>query len=367
MNSKIKVGIVGVGNCCSSLVQCIQYCKNKEEKYIVGLMHYDLGGYLASDIDVVCAFDVDRRKVGIPLNEAIFAEPNCTQDIVDPTKIGFKEFIQNRFPIVEKGPVFDGVSKHMEDSFLIDNNQRELNFEQIVDILKKKKVDVLINYLPVGTQIGTEFWTDIALSVGCAFVNCIPVFEVSNKIIAQKFKNAGLPLIGDDVKSQCGATILHRAIVNMLVDRGAQIKSTYQTNVGGNTDFQNMISEARLTSKRISKTESIGCLIPNNTPVYAGPNGYIESLKDNKICNIRVDFRIFGDVPCSIDCKLSVEDSPNSAGVVIDCVRIAKLALDRKIGGPILSACAYLMKRPPIQMRDEDARKQLEDFIDNKI
>lgn len=361
--SKIKVAVVGVGNCCSSLVQCIQYSKDKKEKDIVGLMHYDLGGYLVSDIDVVCAFDVDRRKVGKSLSRAIFSEPNCTKKIWN--EYSFDNVVND--VIVCKVCPFDGVAKHMEDQFLIDNRQAELNFDQIVEMLKNNKVDVLINYLPVGTQIGTDYWTDIALSARCAFINCIPIFVASNIGIAQKFKSAGLPVIGDDVKSQAGATILHRAIINMLVSRGVKIDSTWQTNVGGNTDFKNMLLEARLSSKRISKTESVSCLVPDNTPVYAGPNGFIESLKDNKICNIRVDFRILGDVPCSIDCKLSVEDSPDSAGVVIDCIRLAKIALDRGVGGPIMSACSYYMKHPPVQISDEDARRQLEDFIDNKI
>lgn len=357
MNNNINIGIVGIGNCASSLVQGLQYYKDivDNEKIIPGLIHPVLGGYKISDIRIVACFDIDRRKVGKDIGKAIFAEPNCTKMFCSVPNLNVE---------VLKTCTFDGVAKHMQEMFLVDNNQKELTSEQIVKLLKEKQTDILINYLPVGTQMGTNYWTDIALYSGCAFVNCIPVFVASNKEIVEKFKNANLPIIGDDIKSQCGATILHRAIINMLVDRGAKIISTYQTNIGGNTDFANMISETRLTSKRISKTESVSSQIPYKTPVYAGPNGYIASLKDNKICNIRIDFDIFGDIPCSIDCKLSVEDSPNSAGIVIDCIRLAKIAKDRKIGGVLLGPSAWTMKHPPEQIKDEDARKQLEDFID---
>jgi myo-inositol-1-phosphate synthase len=228
----------------------------------------------------------------------------------------------------------------------------------------------LINYLPVGTQIGTDYWTDIALASGCAFVNCIPVFVTSNPVWANKFKQANVPIIGDDIKSMVGATYLHRTLTQMIIDRGGKINNTRQLNYGGNTDFANMLDRGRLKSKKISKTEAVQSILGeqrlSENNIHIGPSDFIPNLKDNKIADININFEIFGNIPCSIDCKLSVEDSPNSAGIVVDTIRIAKIALDRKLGGPILPACAYLCKRPPIQMKDEDARKQLEDFINNE-
>lgn len=365
-NNNINVAIIGVGNCCSSLIQGLEYYKDiiDNEKKIPGLMHPVLGGYKISDIRIVATFDVDRRKVGMSLSNAIFAEPNCTKTICG--QYLFDNSVND--VIVEKVCPFDGIGKYTEESFLIDNNQKELNFDDIVKILKDRKADIIVNYLPVGTQIGTDYWTDIALSAGCAFINCIPVFVASNKGIAQKFKQANVPLIGDDIKSEMGSTIVNRTLVQLIEDRGGVVDNSWQLNVGGNTDFQNMLDPMRLTSKKVSKTESVSTLISNKDAyVNAGPNGYIECLNDNKISFMRIDFRIFGNVGCSLDVKLSVEDSPNSSGCVVDAIRVAKLALDRKIGGPIISACAYYMKHPPVQMKDEDARKQLEDFIDNKI
>lgn len=356
--SKIKIAIVGVGNCASSLIQGLEYFKNNNE--IIGSMHSNICGYYIDDIDVVIAFDVDKRKVGISLACAIFEPPNCTKEIVN------QDFFSRQISdvIVMKAPVFDGISDHMKSSFLVDEHQIEMKKEEILNVLKETQTQIIINYLPVGSQIATEFWADIAISAGCAFINCIPVFIASDSKWINKFMNANLPIIGDDIKSQCGATILHRAIVNMLVSRGASIDSTWQTNIGGNTDFRNMLDGNRLISKKISKTESISSQIPYYTPVYAGPNGYIESLKDNKICNIRADFRIFGGISCSIDCRLSVEDSPNSAGVVVDAIRVAKVALDKKIGG--YAPSAYFMKHPPVQMSDEEAKCKLEEFINEE-
>lgn len=360
VSDKINICIVGIGNCASSLIQGIQYYKNIEDyDKVSGLMNPILGRYKISDVDIVAAFDIDKRKVGKDVTDAIFSEPNCTKVFID--------YIPNINVKVLKSPVLDGVALHMKDYFQVDDDQKELTKDEIITVLKEAKTNVLISYLPVGSQLATEFWAQIAIDSGCALINCIPVFVASNKEWAQKFKDAGLPIIGDDVKSQVGATIVHRALANMIVNRGATIDSTHQINVGGNTDFRNMIDQSRLVSKRISKTESVASQIPYNTYVYAGPNGCIDSLNDNKICHLRIDFRIFGDVPCYIDLKLSVEDSPNSAGVVIDAIRLCKIALDRGIGGPIISASAYLMKHPPQQMRDEDARKQLEDFISGEI
>lgn len=359
--NNIKIAIVGIGNCCSSLVQGIEYYKNitDNEKAISGLVHPVLGGYKISDIQIIAAFDVDMRKVGNDLNKAIFSEPNCTKKLCD---IPYQN-IQ-----VMKGPVLDGIANHMRSYFRVDDNQKELSKEEIISILRERKTDILISYLPVGSQLAAEFWTNVALESKCAFINCIPVFITSNPEWAKKFESARLPIIGDDIKSMVGSTITNRAIVQMIQDRGGKIVNSWQTNFGGNTDFLNMTSQDRLESKKISKTESISSLLADkNNYVYAGPNGFIECLNDNKISHMRIDFNIFGNIPCSIDLKLSVEDSPNSAGIVVDAIRCAKLALDKGIGGPIFSACAYFCKRPPIQMTDEKARKQLEDFINGKI
>lgn len=351
--SKIKIAIVGLGNCASSLVQGIQYYKNKNEKDAIGLMHFDIGGYRPFDIDTVATFDIDKRKVGKDVSNAIFELPNCTKIFCDNIpEMGVK---------VMKGPVLDGVAPHMKDYFQIDENQKPVD---VTNVLKESNAEILVSYLPVGSQQATEYYAQCAIDAKCGFVNCIPVFIASNEKWSKKFEDAGLPIIGDDVKSQVGATIVNRSLVQMIKNRGGMIDNSLQLNVGGNTDFRNMLSESRLESKRISKTESISSLISNeNAYVYAGPNGCVDCLLDNKLSFMRIDFRIFGDVRCSIDLKLSVEDSPNSGGVVIDAIRIAKIALDKGIGGPQIPACAYFMKHPPEQMIDEDARKQLEDFI----
>lgn len=362
--NKIKIAIVGIGNCASSLIQGIEYYKGKNEKDAIGLMHWDIGGYLPFDIEVVLAYDIDSRKVGSSLSRAIFAEPNCTK------KIWNEYLFENQVNDVKvkMGRILDGFSLHLidydEKYRIVVSDKLQPEKEDIIRDLKESKCEIIISYLPVGSQMATEFWAHIALDSGCGFINAMPIFIASNEDWENTFKNKGLPIIGDDVKSQVGATIVNRALVQMLLDRGAKIDNSWQLNVGGNTDFLNMVSQERLKSKKISKTESISSLIEDgNSYVYAGPNGYIECLKDNKISHLKLDFRIFGDVPCNIDLKLSVEDSPNSAGIVIDAIRCVKLALDRGIGGAILPACAYFMKHPPQQMRDEDARTLLEDFI----
>lgn len=358
MSKKIKIAIAGIGNCASSLIQGIEYYESKNSDNAIGLMHWDIGGYKPFDIKIVAAFDIDKRKVGKDISHAIFEQPNCTKKFSDVPIINV---------VVQKGPILDGIAGHMHDYFQTDENQKELSKEEIISVLKESKTDIIINYLPVGSQLATEFWAQVAIDAGCGFINSIPVFIASNDIWVDKFKEKNLPIIGDDVKSQVGATIIHRALTNMIVDRGAIIDNTYQINIGGNTDFRNMTDQSRLVSKKISKTESVASQIPYNAYVYAGPNGCIDSLNDNKICHLRIDFRIFGDIPCYIDLKLSVEDSPNSAGVVIDAIRLCKLALDRGIGGPIISASAYLMKHPIRQYHDNDARQMLEDFINGKI
>jgi myo-inositol-1-phosphate synthase len=349
----IRIAIAGVGNCASSLIQGLEYYKNisHSDDLVPGLMHNSLGGYLISDIKPVAAFDVDMRKVGTDLSKAIFSEPNCTKKFSDVSDFGVE---------VMKGQVLDGVAPHMTDYFRVDEKQKPVD---VAAILKKTKADILINYLPVGSEEAVKYYATQALEAGCAFINCIPVFIASNKQWADKFRKAKLPIIGDDIKSLVGATIVHRALTQMIVDRGAKIDSTYQLNIGGNTDFRNMTDPARLKSKKISKTESIASQIPYDAYVYAGPNGCIDCLNDNKICHLKIDFKLFGNVPAYIDLKLSVEDSPNSAGVVVDAIRVAKIALDRKIGGPIIPASAYFMKHPPEQIRDVEAREKLEEFI----
>ncbi|PWB52856.1 MAG: inositol-3-phosphate synthase [Candidatus Methanoperedenaceae archaeon] len=349
----IRIAIAGVGNCASSLIQGLEYYKDikNSDELVPGLMHNSLGDYLISDIRPVAAFDIDKRKVGTDLSEAIFSNPNCTKKFADVPKYDIN---------VMKGQVLDGVAPHMKDYFRVDDKQKPVD---VASVLRKSKADILINYLPVGSEEAVKWYATQALEAGCAFINCIPVFIASNKQWAEKFKKAKLPIIGDDIKSLVGATIVHRALTQTIVDRGAKIDSTYQLNIGGNTDFRNMTDQSRLKSKKISKTESIASQIPYDTYVYAGPNGCIDGLDDNKVCHLKIDFKLFGDVPAYIDLKLSVEDSPNSAGVVVDAIRVAKIALDRKIGGPIFPASAYFMKHPPQQMRDIEAREKLEEFI----
>ncbi len=349
----IRIAIAGAGNCASSLIQGLEYYREVKETddIVPGLMHNSLGGYLISDIKPVAAFDVDMRKVGKDLSDAIFCEPNCTKKFSDVPELDVE---------VMKGKVLDGVAPHMKDYFKVDAKQKPVD---VAAVLKRSKADVLINYLPVGSEKAVKWYATQALEAGCGFINCIPVFIASDKEWAEKFAKAKLPVIGDDIKSLVGATIVHRTLTQMILDRGAKIDSTYQLNVGGNTDFRNMMDQSRLKSKKISKTESVSSQIPYDAYVYAGPNGCIECLNDNKVCHLKIDFKLFGDVPAYIDLKLSVEDSPNSAGVVVDAIRMAKIALDRGIGGPIIPASAYFMKHPPQQMREQDARAELEKFI----
>jgi len=353
----IKVAIIGIGNCASSLIQGLEYYKSiTDSEFIPGIMHNSLGGYLISDIKPVAAFDIDKRKVGTDLSKAIFSKPNCTKTFSIPEHLGVE---------VMKGPVLDGVAPHMHDYFQVDDKQKPVD---VVSVLKETGTDILINYLPVGSEDATKFYAQQALEANCGFINCIPVFIASDKKWAEKFQDANLPIIGDDIKSLVGATIVHRTLTQMILDRGAKIDSSYQLNVGGNTDFRNMLDQSRLKLKKISKTESISSQIPpsHNAYIYAGPNGCIDQLNDNKICHLRIDFKLFGDIPAYIDLKLSVEDSPNSAGVVVDAIRICRLAMDRGTGGPLIGPSAWLMKHPPIQYPDNIARQMTEYFI-NKI
>ena len=362
---KIKIAIAGVGNCASALVQGIYYYYRNfsgKEENIPGVMHNVLGGYKISDIEVVAAFDIDKRKVGKDLSEAIFEKPNCTKIFCkDIPKLGVE---------VKRGPSLDGVANHMKnypaENTFIESDEKAVD---VVEELENSKAEILINYLPVGSEVATEFYAKAALEAGCAFINCIPVFIASREEWARRFEEKKLPIIGDDVKSQIGASILHRTIMRLLETSGCVIDRSYQLNFGGNTDFLNMLERSRLKSKKISKTEAVNSILSKKLSyenLHIGPSDYVPWLKDNKICYIRIEGRKFGNVPFEIDVKLSVEDSQNSAGCVIDAIRIAKLALDRKIGGALISASAYLMKHPPVQIPDEKAREMLEEFIAGK-
>ncbi len=360
----IKIAVAGVGNCFSSLLQGLFYYRNVKDNQnsIPGLMHNVIGGYEISDIEPVAAFDIDERKVGKDLSEAIFAPPNCT-------KVFYKN-IPHLGVEVKMGPVFDGVAEHTKEH---PESQRFVMAKEkpvdVVEELKNSGAEILINYCPVGSQKATEFYANCCLKAGVAFINAMPVFIVSNKNWAEKFENKGLPCIGDDIKSQVGATIVHRALSRLFCQRGVRIDRSYQLNIGGNSDFLNMLSRKRLKSKKISKTESVQSQLSERLSyenLHIGPSDYVPWLKDNKICYIRIEGRKFGDVPVNLELRLSVEDSPNSAGCVIDAIRLAKLALDRKIGGALISASAYFMKHPPYQFTDEKAREMVEQFIMGK-
>jgi len=349
---KVNVAIVGVGNCASSLVQGIKYYKNaREDEFVPGLMHVNFGGYHIRDVNFVAAFDIDANKVGKDLAEAIFTPPNCTIKFSDVPKLGVE---------VMKGSVLDGLGKYLKPVVPVDKTQREVNVKKV---LEDSGADILVSYLPVGSYEASRYYAQQAIDAGCGYVNCIPEFIVSGKDWGKKFEDADLPCAGDDVKSQVGATILHRTLARLLLDRGVKLEESYQLNIGGNTDFLNMIEEERLSSKRISKTEAVSSQVPYEVPLRIGPSDYVSFLKDNKVCYIFVKGKKFGDIPLTIDVKLSVEDSPNSAGVVIDALRAVKLALDRGIAGPLVGVSAYFFKHPPTQMPDVDAKKAVEDFI----
>lgn len=353
---KIKAAIAGVGNCASALVQGVKYYKNAEENsQVPGLMHVTFGGYHVRDIDFVAAFDVNRLKIGRDLSEAIFAEPNCCVRFANMPDLGVK---------VLPGPILDGVAAHMKIPFNVYSEDKDP--ANVADVLKESKADMLLNFLPVGSFRGTRHYAQACLDTGCAFVNCIPEFIASEPEWAKKFEDADLPVAGDDVKSQIGATIVHRALIDLLVSRGIRIERTYQLNVGGNTDFLNMTTESRVKTKRESKISALTSLAPYKIEAWAGPNGHIPFLKDNKICHVYIRGRKFGEVPIDMDLKLSVQDSPNSAGMVIDVVRATKLALDRGIKGQLTSISAYAFKHPPVQMPDHIARQRVEEFIRGK-
>lgn len=361
MKKIIKIAIAGIGNCSSSLIQGLYYYRRitNNDELVPGLMHNVLGGYKISDIKPVAAFDIDKRKVGKDLSQAIFSLPNCTKTFCNNIpKLNVK---------VKMAPPLDGIAQVMKD--YPEEKRFVLSKEKTVNVvkeLKKSGAEILINYVPVGSQKTANFYAKAALEAGCSFINCMPVFIVSNENWAKKFERKNIPCIGDDIKSQVGATIVHRALSHLFSERGVKLLKTYQLNFGGNTDFLNMLERSRLKSKKISKTESVQSQLPtplNKDNIHIGPSDYVPWLKDNKVCYIRMEGRKFGNVPIEVELKLSVEDSPNSAGCVIDAIRIAKLALDRKIGGPIISGSAYFMKHPPQQFTDDKAREMLEEFI----
>ena len=354
MGKPINVAIIGVGNCASSLVQGVEFYKNAgAEDQIPGLMHPVLGDYHISDINFTAAFDVDVEKVGKDLSEAIFSGQNNTYKFSDVPAHDVK---------VERGMTHDGLGKYLSEVI----TKAPGPTADIVQILKDTETDVVISYLPVGSEFATKWYVEQILQAGCAFINCIPVFIARQPDWSDRFKKANLPIIGDDIKSQVGATILHRLLVRLFQDRGVQIDRTYQLNFGGNTDFLNMLERERLESKKISKTNAVTSQIEYGLPdsaIHVGPSDHVPWLEDRKWCHIRIEGTTFGNVPLNLETKLEVWDSPNSAGVVIDAIRCAKLALDRGIGGPLLEPSAYFMKSPPVQIRDEEARLGLEAFI----
>ena len=353
---EIRVALIGVGNSASALIQGTQYYKNaKENTTVPGLMHVIYGGYHISDIHFVAAFEVNKDKIGKDLSEAIWVKPNCCEKFADVPNLGVK---------VSPAPILDGAAPHMRETFKVYDDSKTTK-ESVVKVLKDAKTQVLVNYLPVGSHDAVRFYAQCAIDAGCAFVNCMPEFIGSDKSMEwpKKFEAAGLPVLGDDIKSQVGATILHRTLVRLCLDRGAIVDETYQLNLGGDTDFQNMTVENRLTSKRISKTEAVTSMVPYNLPTRIGPSDFVPFLKNKKICYISMKTRAFGDRPITISAKLEVEDSPNSAGVVIDLIRAAKIALDRKIAGQLISMPSYAFKHPPIQVPDSQARQWTEDWI----
>lgn len=354
----VRVAIVGVGNCASSLVQGVEYYRNADPNdRVPGLMHVTFGDYHVSDVEFVAAFDVDAKKVGMDLAEAIVASENNTIKLCDVPPTGVT---------VQRGPTFDGLGQYYREII----EESDTQPVDVAETLRAAKVDVVVAYLPVGSEEAGKFYAQAAIEAGCAFVNALPVFIASDPAWAKKFEDAGLPIVGDDIKSQVGATIVHRALAKLFEDRGVELLRTYQLNFGGNMDFMNMLERNRLVSKKISKTQSVTSQVPHEmakSDVHIGPSDHVPWLDDRKWAYIRLEGRSFGDTPLNAELKLEVWDSPNSAGVIIDAVRAAKIALDRKIGGPILSASSYFMKSPPVQYADSDAHAAVEEFIAGEI
>jgi myo-inositol-1-phosphate synthase len=353
-SKKVRTAIIGVGNCASSLVQGVYYYRDsKSTDQVPGLMHVNLGGYHIKDIEFTAAFDVVASKVGIDLSEALFSHPNNTVKFADVPSLGVR---------VSRGMTHDGIGKYLAEVVIKASGPTD----DIVGILKKTKTDVVISFLPVGAEMATKWYVEQVLEAGCAFVNCVPVFIASSDYWVSRFHERGLPIIGDDIKSQVGATIAHRVLTSLFNARGVHVDRTYQLNFGGNMDFFNMLERERLQSKKISKTGAVTSMLPydmGEENIHVGPSDYVPWLTDRKWCYIRMEGTTFGDVPLNLELKLEVWDSPNSAGVVIDAIRCAKLALDRKISGPIIGPSAYFMKTPPKQFIDDVARNMTEDFI----
>lgn len=364
--AKIRVAIFGVGNCASSLLQGIEYYRHAsedEKQTSVGLMHYELGGYKPGDIEVACAFDVDARKVGRPLEEACFALPNNT--------ITIHRDLPHYGVTVEMAEIHDGIAPHMADyppeRTFIAAREKPVDIEKR---LRESGAEVALCYLPVGSQHAVERYARACLETGVSLLNCMPVFIVSNEKWAEEFAERNIPIIGDDVKSQLGSTILHRTIMKLFADRGIRLKHTYQLNTGGNTDFLNMLDHSRLGSKRTSKTEAVQSVLPERMPdvdVHIGPSDYVPWQNDNKVCFLRIEGEGFAGTPIELELRMSVQDSPNSGGVVVDAIRCLKLARDRKVGGPLFSISAYTMKHPPRQIADDIARDRVEKFIRGEI
>ncbi|QDO87123.1 inositol-3-phosphate synthase [Ornithinimicrobium ciconiae] len=354
----VRVAIVGVGNCASSLVQGVEYYRGADASASVpGLMHVQFGPYHVSDVEFVAAFDVDAKKVGFDLAEAIGASENNTIKIADVPPTGV---------LVQRGPTLDGIGRYYSETI----EQSDAEPVNVVQALKDAEVDVLVSYLPVGSEEADKFYAQCAIDAGVAFVNALPVFIASDPEWAAKFEDAGVPIIGDDIKSQVGATITHRVMARLFEERGVVLDRTYQLNVGGNMDFKNMLERDRLESKKVSKTQAVTSNVSHDMGsrnVHIGPSDYVQWLDDRKWAYVRLEGRAFGDVPLNLEYKLEVWDSPNSAGIIIDAVRAAKIAKDRGVGGPIISASAYLMKSPPQQMPDDQGRAQVEAFIRGEV
>jgi myo-inositol-1-phosphate synthase len=352
--SKVRLAIVGTGNCASSLVQGLEYYKDADPTEAVpGLMHVDLGGYHIRDVEIVAAFDVDAKKVGTDVAEAILSEPNNTIRFAEVPPTGVT---------VQRGPTFDGLGRYYRETIA----ESELPPVDVAKALRNVQADVVVSYLPVGSEQAAKHYAQAALDAHVAFVNCLPVFIASDKSWAQKFVTAGVPIVGDDIKSQVGATIIHRVLTKLFEDRGVKLNRTYQLNFGGNMDFMNMLERERLTSKKVSKTQSVQSQMRKKLDkqnIHIGPSDHVPWLEDRKWAQIRLEGQAFGDVPLNVELKLEVWDSPNSAGIVIDAIRCAKLALDRGQAGPLIGPSAYFMKSPPVQFSDEAAREMVEQFI----
>ena len=361
----IRIAIAGVGNCAGSLVQGIHYYREKNREDAIGLMHWDLGGFQPGDIQVVAAFDVDKRKIGRDVSEAIFADPNCTRQ--------FFPDVPACNVNVQMGRILDGIADHMQDyedrCTFVPADFPQPDQQQVVGILKESGAEILLNYMPVGSDQATRFYAGCALEAGTAFVNCVPSFIASDPQWAGRYQERGIPLIGDDIKSQLGATITHRVLTDLFRKRGVKLERTYQLNTGGNTDFLNMLNRHRLVSKKKSKTEAVQSVAARrleNENIHIGPSDYVPWQKDNQVCFIRMEGRLFGDIPMDLELRLSVEDSPNSAGVAIDAIRCAKLAIDRGLGGVLAGPSAYFCKHPLRQYTDDEAFLMTENFILNR-